>query len=71
MKQNRCRRHLRPRPSRSQINQQIGRVCSAIKALQLEAVLELQKPAPSLPRLQFLNKMIDFAKDEVVALERY
>ena len=71
MKQTRCRRHLRPRPSRSQINQQVGHVCSAIQALQLEALLELQKPEPSLPRLQFLNKMIDLAKDEVIALERY
>ncbi|WP_041855988.1 hypothetical protein [Candidatus Korobacter versatilis] len=71
MKQNRCRRHLRPRPSRSQINQQVGRVCSAIQALQLEALIELQKPAPSLPRLQFLNRMIDLAKDEVVSLEKF
>ena len=71
MKQNRCRRHLRPRPSRSQVNQQVGHVCAAIQALQLEALLELRKPEPSLPRLQFLNKMIDLAKDEVVALERY
>jgi hypothetical protein len=39
--------------------------------MQLEALLELQKPAPSLPRLQFLNKMIDLAKDEVVALEQF
>jgi hypothetical protein len=71
MKQTRCRRHLRPRPSRSQINQQVGRVCTAIRAMQLEAVLELQKPAPSLPRLQFLNKMIDLAQSEVIALEKF
>ncbi len=71
MKQSRCRRHLRPRPSRSQINQQVGRVCSAIQALQLEGLLELQKPAPNLPRLQSLNKMIDLAKNEVAALEKF
>lgn len=71
MKQTRCRRHLRPRPSRSQINQQVGHVCSAIQAMQLESLLELQKSEPSLPRLQFLNKMIDLAKDEVLTLEQY
>jgi hypothetical protein len=71
MKQNRCRRHLRPRPSRSQINQQVEHVCSSIQAFQLEAVLELQKPAPNRARLQFLNKMIDLSKDEVLALEQY
>ncbi|HEX8990691.1 MAG TPA: hypothetical protein VF784_03345 [Anaerolineales bacterium] len=71
MKQNRCRRHLRPRPSRSQINRQVRQVCSAIQAMQLEGLLELQKPVPSVPRLQFLEKMIDLAKDEVVALEKF
>lgn len=71
MKQDRCRRHLRPRPSRSQVNQQIGRVCSALHAMQLEWILESQKPIPSLPRLQFLHKMIDLAKDEVLVLEKF
>lgn len=71
MKQNRLRRHLRPRPSRSQINHQIGHVRSAIQTFQLEWVLEAQKPQPNVARLQFLHRMIDLAKDEVVALERY
>lgn len=70
MKQTRCRRHLRPRPSRSQLNHQIGHVCSAIQAMQVETLIELQKPTPNLPRLQFLNKMIDLAKDEVLSLEK-
>jgi hypothetical protein len=71
MKQTRCRRHLRPRPSRSQVNQQIGHVCSAIQAFQLEWLLESQKPAPNMARLQFLHKMIDLSKNEVLSLEQY
>ena len=38
MKQNRRRRHLRPFPTRSQVNQQIQRVRSALQAFQLEYV---------------------------------
>ena len=34
MKQTRRRRHLRPRPTRSMINQQIQRVRSALQAFQ-------------------------------------
>ncbi len=40
MKQNRRRRHLRPRPTRSQVNQQIEHVRSAIQLFQMEALLE-------------------------------
>ena len=50
MKQNRRRRHLRPRPTRSQINQQIGRVRSAIQLFQMEWLLEAQQEQPSLGR---------------------
>ncbi len=39
--------------------------------MQLEALLELQKPVPSLPRLQLLDKAIGLAKDEVVSLEKF
>jgi len=71
MKQNRRRRHLRPRPSRSQINQQIERVRSAIQLLQMEALLEVNKPQPSLPRLRFLNEAVGEMKDEVLSLEQF
>ena len=70
MKQTRRRRHLRPRPSRSQVNQQIGRVRSAIQLFQLEALLEASKPQPSLARLGFLNYAVGQMKDEVLSLEQ-
>jgi hypothetical protein len=70
MKQNRRRRHLRPRPSRSQVNQQIERVRSAIQLFQMEALLEAQKAQPSLPRLRFLNEAVGEMKDEVLSLEQ-
>ena len=70
MKQNRRRRHLRPRPSRSQINLQMGRVRSAIQLFQMEALLEARKPQPSLPRLRFLDEAVGQMKDEVLSLEQ-
>ncbi len=54
MKQNRRRRHLRPRPTRSQVNQELQRARSAIQLFQLEWVLEARKARPSLARLQLL-----------------
>ena len=68
MKQNRRRRHLRPRPSRSQVNQQIERVRSAIQLFQMEALLEAHKPDPSLGRLRFLDAAVGQMKDEVLSL---
>jgi len=70
MKQNRRRRHLRPRPTRSQINQQVERVRSAIQLFQMEALLEVNKPQPSLPRLRFLDEAVGQMKDEVLSLEQ-
>jgi hypothetical protein len=71
MKQNRRRRHLRPRPTRSQINQQLQRARSAIQLFQLEWVLEARKAQPSLARLQFLHEVIGQMKDEVLSLEQF
>jgi hypothetical protein len=70
MKQNRRRRHLRPRSSRSQVNQQIERVRTAIQLFQMEALLEIHKPQPDLPRLRFLDAAVGQMKDEVLALEQ-
>jgi hypothetical protein len=69
MKQTRRRRHLRPRPTRSQLNQQILRVRSALQAFQLEWVLEAQHPERNLGRLRFLHNSILAMKDELEALE--
>jgi hypothetical protein len=71
MKQNRRRRHLRPRPTRSQVNQQIERVRSAIQLFQLEWIMEARKTQPSLGRLRFLHDAIGQMKDEVVSLEQF
>ena len=71
MKQNRRRRHLRPRPTRSQINQQIEHVRSAIQLFQLEALLEAHKSEPGLSRLRFLDAAVGQMKDEVLSLEQF
>jgi hypothetical protein len=65
------RRHLRPRPTRSQINQQVERVRSAIQLFQLEWIVEARKAQPSLGRLRFLHDAIGQMKDEVVSLEQF
>ena len=70
MKQNRRRRHLRPRPSRSQINHQLRRARSVIQLFQVEALLEAHKPEPSLCRLRFLDAAVGQMKDEVLSLEQ-
>jgi len=69
MKQTRRRRHLRPRPSRSQINQQIQHVRSTMQLFQLEWLAEAQRPAPSQIRLRFLHDSIMQMKDEMSNLE--
>ena len=71
MKQCRRRRHLRPRPSRRQINQQIRRARSAMQLFQMEALLEAGKPQPSRPRLRFLDAAVGQMKGEVLSLERF
>jgi hypothetical protein len=71
MKQNRRRRHLRPRPTRSQINQQISRVRSALQLFQMEALLEASKAQPCRPRLRFLGEAVGQMKNEILALERF
>jgi hypothetical protein len=71
MKQTRRRCHLRPRPTRSQINQQIERGRSAIQFFQMEVLLEVNKPQPSLGRLRFLNEAVGEMKDEVLSLEQF
>ena len=72
MKHNRRRRHLRPRPTRSQINQQIGRVRQALQLLQIESLLEIQQnEKPNLLRLRFLDGAIGTMRAEISELERF
>ena len=69
MKQRRRRLHLRPRPTRSQINQQIARMQSALRLFQVEWLLESQRPAPCYQRLRFLHDRIVEMRDEISSLE--
>lgn len=69
MKQNRRRRHLRPRPTRSMVNQQIQRVRAALQAFQLEWILEAQRPERDLGRLRLLHDAIVQMREEIFSLE--
>ncbi len=69
MKQNRRRRHLRPRPGRAQIHQQLERVRSALALFQLEALLEAARPQPCGQRLAYLSHMVRLMKDEAASME--
>ncbi len=69
MKQTRRRRHLRPCPTRHQINQAMARIQSLVQMFQLEWVLESQRPAPCHQRLRFLHDRIVEMRDEICALE--
>lgn len=70
MKQHRRRRPLRPRPTRSQIHQQIRHIGRTLQLVQLEALVEVQKPAPSLDRLHFLDDAAAVLREEAAALEK-
>ena len=69
MKQTRRRHHLRPRPCRAQINQQVEHVRSQMQLFQLEGMIEARKSEPNLPRLRFLDHMLALMGDEVASLE--
>jgi hypothetical protein len=71
MKQQRRRRHLRPCPTRSQINQQIHHARAAIQLFQLEWILEARKTQPGLGRLRFLHDAVGEMKDEILSMERF
>lgn len=71
MKYCRRRRHLRPRPTRSQINQQVARVRSNMELFKLKILLEAAKVQPSLPRFRFLHQMLVALQDEITDLEAW
>jgi hypothetical protein len=71
MKHTRRRRPLRPRPSRAQVRQQIGRVQSTLQLFQLEWLAESQRPQPCIPRLCFLQQMIGYMGEEAASLEQW
>ena len=71
MKQNRRRRHLRPRPTRCQIRQELSRARSWYQLLKIEAALELGRPAPDLSRLRWLHTQVLAGENVISTLEAY
>lgn len=65
----RRRRPLRPRPTRSQLNQQIQRVSTTMQLFQIEWLAEAQRPVASRPRLQFLHDAILLMQEEISNME--
>ena len=68
MKQNRRRRHLRPRPSRSQINQQMRRMRSLLNLFRTELLLETQQEKPHSGHLRFVHDRIGEINDQIASL---
>lgn len=61
----RLRRPVPPPPTRAQVRQHIGRLCSLYR---LEATLELQKSVPDASHLRRLDAHIGFSR-EVLAMQ--
>ena len=70
MKQTRRRRHLRPRATRSQINNDIRRYELALRVLRVEAAFELSRPEPSTERLRWMEDRASKCLDAISALEK-
>jgi len=70
MKFCRRRRHLRPRPSRAQINQQLGQTRRLLNLFRTEWLLEVQQDQPRPAHLRFVHDRIVEINDEIAGLER-
>ncbi len=70
MKQNRRRRHLRPRASGSQIHHRLRQLQSARNLMRLEWLLEAGRPQPCGQRLAWLHDRIVQLGDDLLYLER-
>jgi hypothetical protein len=71
MKQNRRRRHFRPRPSRSQINHGLQQLERTLNLLRVEAALELRRPEPSIEHLRCLEHRVLECQEAMSYLETY
>lgn len=69
MKQTRRRRHLRPRPTRSQIHNAIQQLQRTLNLVRVEAVLELGRPAPCAERLRWLERRAVECQDGIAMME--
>ena len=70
MKQTRRRRHLRPQPSRSQLNHQLDRIRRTMQLFQIEWLVEASQQNPSLDRLRLLHDAVGAMRNEIADLER-
>jgi hypothetical protein len=68
MKNNRRRRHLRPRPSRSQINHQMRRMQTLLNLFRTEWLLEAQHEQPRPAHLRFVHDRVAEINDEIAWL---
>jgi hypothetical protein len=71
MKQTRRRRHLRPRATRSQVNNNIRRYELALRVLRVEAAFELSRPEPNTQRLLWMEDRANKCLDAISALVKY
>ena len=69
MKITRRRKHLRPRPSRAQIRQQIDRLRRQIQLFRIEWVLEATREDRNLLHLRLLHDCIVACQDEIQVWE--
>ncbi len=69
MKFNRRRRHLRPRPARAQLLQQIRHLRHRLQLFQLEWLLEAGRPDRNPLHLRLLRQGILECQEEIGTLE--
>jgi|HubBroStandDraft_6_1064221.scaffolds.fasta_scaffold3786489_1 hypothetical protein len=71
MKILRRRRHLRPRPSRSQRRQQLDHLRRQLYLFRVEWLLEARRPDHNLNHLRLLHDRIVECRDSIDAMEIY
>ena len=69
MKNNRRRRHLRPRPSRSQVHQQLAQLRRGLQLFRLEWLLEAQQEQSRPSHLRLIHDRIVDIRDAIASLE--
>jgi hypothetical protein len=70
MKYCRRRRHLRPRLSRAQINQQLSQTRRLLNLFRTEWLLEARQEQPRPAHLRFVHDRVVEINDEIASLER-
>lgn len=65
------RRARRPRPSRSQINQELSRARRLHELFRLEQAIELERTQPDTAHLDYVQQQLVALEDAVATLETY